>query len=204
MMFLQFFIWGVWYVPMWNFIGGIEIAQSWKEMKLLDPVGLAYASTGLAAMISPFIVGMVADRFFPTQIVFGVLHLLGALFLYMASQATTYDAYFPYLLLHLVCYMPTLALANSVLFQSTKIRSRCTTHSDSWYHRLDRIRYPSRRRFFGAGEFTWQMPQFLGGPEAPSGDGVTALGATTWPYTFGVGLGPTWPFAFSLPNTPSP
>ena len=79
MMFLQFFIWGVWYVPMWNFIGGIEIAQSWKEMKLLDPVGLAYASTGLAAMISPFIVGMVADRFFPTQIVFGVLHLLGAL-----------------------------------------------------------------------------------------------------------------------------
>ena len=204
MMFLQFFIWGVWYVPMWNFIGGIEIAQSWKEMKLLDPVGLAYASTGLAAMISPFIVGMVADRFFPTQIVFGVLHLLGALFLYMASQATTYDAYFPYLLLHLVCYMPTLALANSVLFQSTK-----NPEADAPPIRtLGTIGWIASGILVGggflvAGEFTWQMPQFLGGPEAPSGDGVTALGATTWPYTFGVvasvllGL-----FAFSLPNTP--
>ena len=55
---------------------------------LLTPVGLAYASTGLAAMISPFFVGMVADRFFPTQIVYGVLHLLGALFLFLASSHT--------------------------------------------------------------------------------------------------------------------
>ena len=87
MMFLQFFIWGVWYVPMWKYLANIDGAGDWTLWGFLTPVGLAYASTGIAAMVSPFIVGMIADRFFPTQIVVGVLHLLGALFLYLTSQA---------------------------------------------------------------------------------------------------------------------
>ena len=64
MMFLQFFIWGVWYVPMWKFLGNVEGVEDWKLWGFLTPVGLAYASTGIAAMFSPFIVGMIADRFF--------------------------------------------------------------------------------------------------------------------------------------------
>ena len=102
MMFLQFFIWGVWYVPLWKFIGAnIEGDLDWIVWGLLTPVGLAYASTGIAAMISPFFVGMVADRFFPTQIVYGVLHLLGALFLYLAGTSTAWTPFFSFLLLHL-------------------------------------------------------------------------------------------------------
>ena len=109
MMFLQFFIWGVWYVPMWKFLGNVEGVGDWKLWGFLTPVGLAYASTGIAAMVSPFIVGMIADRFFPTQIVVGFLHLLGAIFLYLTSQAQHFNDFFMWLLLHLLCYMPTLA-----------------------------------------------------------------------------------------------
>lgn len=204
MMFLQFFIWGVWYVPMANFLGGIDIGDNWTDMDFFTPVGLAYASTGFAAMISPFIVGMVADRFFPTQVVYGVLHLLGALFLYLASVSTTFDAFFPYLLLHLICYMPTLALANSVLFQSST-----NPESDAPPIRtLGTIGWIASGILVGGGflvggELTWQLPLFLGGPEAPTGENVTSLGATAWPYTFGVGASVLLGlYAFTLPHTP--
>ena len=78
MMFLQFFILGVWYVPMWTFLGTLEIEASL--------CGTAYAATGVAAIISPFIVGMISDRFFPTQKVYGWLHILGGLFLLMIGK----------------------------------------------------------------------------------------------------------------------
>ena len=110
MMFLQFFIWGVWYVPMWTFLGTLEIEASLR--------GTAYAATGVAAIISPFIVGMIADRFFPTQKVYGWLHILGGASLFMIGQSTSWENFYPYLLLHLVFYMPTLALANSLSFQN--------------------------------------------------------------------------------------
>ena len=71
MMFFQFFIWGVWYVPMWTFLGTIEVEPSLR--------GTAYAATGVAAIISPFIVGMIADRFFATQKVFAWLHIMGGI-----------------------------------------------------------------------------------------------------------------------------
>ena len=58
MMFLQFFIWGVWYVPMWKFLGNVQGVGDWQLWGFLTPVGLAYASTGIAAMVSPFIVGI--------------------------------------------------------------------------------------------------------------------------------------------------
>ena len=79
------FIWGVWYVPMWKFLGNVEGVGDWKLWSFLTPVGLAYASTGIAAMVSPFIVGMIADRFF-SQVV-GILHLFRTVFLYLTSQA---------------------------------------------------------------------------------------------------------------------
>ena len=65
LMFFQFFIWGVWYVPMWSYLGTLNIEAGLR--------GTAYAATGVAAMISPFIVGMIADRFFATQMDFQFL-----------------------------------------------------------------------------------------------------------------------------------
>ena len=72
----------------------------------------------LPQMISPFIVGMIADRFFATQKVYGFLHILGGVFLYLCGQASGWDEFYLFLLLHLICYMPTLALSNSLCFQN--------------------------------------------------------------------------------------
>ena len=94
LMFLQFFIWGVWYVPMWSYLGTLGIEASLR--------GTAYAATGVAAMISPFIVGMIADRFFATQKVYGFLHILGGVFLYLCGQASGWDEFYLFLLLHLL------------------------------------------------------------------------------------------------------
>ena len=204
MMFLQFFIWGVWYVPMWKYLANIDGAGDWTLWGFLTPVGLAYASTGIAAMVSPFIVGMIADRFFPTQIVVGVLHLLGALFLYLTSQAAHFNDFFLWLLLHLICYMPTLALVNSLLFQNVENPEKDappvrTLGTIGWIASGILV----GGGFLVSGEFVWQLPAFLGGEAAPTGESVVDLGSTTWPYVFGViasavlGL-----FAFSLPHTP--
>ncbi|MFL2914270.1 MAG: MFS transporter [Opitutales bacterium] len=204
MMFLQFFIWGVWYVPMWKYLANIEGAGDWILWGFLTPVGLAYASTGIAAMVSPFIVGMIADRFFPTQVMVGVLHLLGAVFLYLTSQATHFNDFFLWLLLHLICYMPTLALVNSLLFQNVKDPQRDAPPVRT----LGTIGWIASGILIGGGfivseELVWQIPEFMGGDPAPTGEGVLDLGSTTWPYVFGViasvalGL-----FAFSLPHTP--
>jgi len=197
MMFLQFFIWGVWYVPLWKYLGGIEGVDPQK-------IGRAYAATGIAAMISPFLVGMLADRFFPTQIVYGVLHLLGALFLFLATKATEWSQFYPYLLLHLVCYMPTLALANSVLFQNSKDPQKDAPPIRT----LGTIGWIASGLLVGSGflvgveqvlELRW--PEFLGGAKAP--EEWTGLGFTVWPYYFGVIASTLLGFyAFTLPNTP--
>ncbi|MEY2600001.1 MAG: putative nucleoside transporter YegT [Verrucomicrobiota bacterium] len=106
--FLQFFIWGCW---------GVSMGSWMTELKFTAPqIGAAYGATSIAAMISPFLVGAIADRFFPAQRVLGVLHLLGGLLLYAASTTSTYSAFYPLLIGHTLCYMPTLALVNTVAF----------------------------------------------------------------------------------------
>ena len=204
MMFLQFFIWGVWYVPMWRFLSGNVKGMDWT-WGLFTPVGLAYASTGIAAMISPFFVGLVADRFFPSQIVYGVMHLLGAVFLYLASQAGMWGGFFGFIVMHLLCYMPTLALANSVLFQSSTDPEKDAPPIRT----LGTIGWIASGVLVGGGflaaggSFSWQVPAFLGGPSELPKEAI-ALGTTAWPYYFGVaasvllGL-----FAFTLPHTPA-
>ncbi len=114
MMFLEFFVWGAWYVTVGNFLGA-------KGMP--DAIPWAYSVGPIAAIISPFFLGMVADRFFATERVLAVMHLLGGLLLlaipFVAQGGAS--AQWPLvgvLLLYTLCFMPTLGLTNSLAFHN--------------------------------------------------------------------------------------
>ncbi len=115
MMFLQFFVWGAWYVTVGAYMEAHGMSKS--------AVGNAYTVGPLAALISPLFLGLVADRFFSTERVLGVLHLLGGAAL-LAAPMTVQDgskdswAFVGMLMLHMLCYMPTLGLTNTLAFHN--------------------------------------------------------------------------------------
>lgn len=112
MMFLEFFIWGAWYVTMGTYLTEIKFDGV--------AVGSAYSTTSIAAILSPFFVGLVADRFLPGQMVLGILHLLGAGLLYYASTIHDAGTFFWVLLAYTLCYMPTISLVNAISFHQMK------------------------------------------------------------------------------------
>ncbi|MGI9470726.1 MAG: MFS transporter, partial [Rubripirellula sp.] len=118
MMFLQFFVWGAFFVTMGTYLGVI-FAEYEEKGTLNSIIGSAYATQTWAAVFAPLIVGFVADRLFNKERVNAVLHLLGGGILWWCSSITeSPDVFFWGMLAFFLCYMPTLALVNAITFQN--------------------------------------------------------------------------------------
>lgn len=110
MMFLNFFVWGGWYVTMGTYLKSIPGVTDVQ-------VGIAYGTQSLGAIIAPFIIGLIADRYFAAQKILGVLHLVGAALLYYISIVNSFSSFYPAILVYMILFMPTLALVNAVSFK---------------------------------------------------------------------------------------
>ncbi|MEW2741375.1 nucleoside permease [Providencia sp. PROV130] len=112
MMFIEWFIWGAWFVPLWLFLNKSGFTPS--------QIAWSYACTAIAAIISPILVGSITDRFFAAQKVLAVLMFAGAVFMFFAAQQTEFSSFFPLLLAYALTYMPTIALTNSIAFSNVE------------------------------------------------------------------------------------
>ncbi|GAA4339575.1 MFS transporter [Mucilaginibacter gynuensis] len=117
MMFLEFFIWGGWFVNLGTFL-----IKNFKSSG--TEVGTAYLTQSIGAIVAPFIIGLIADKFFSAQKILGVLHLIGGALLWRASMSADFASFYPNILLYMILYMPTLALVNSVAFRQMKNPSK--------------------------------------------------------------------------------
>lgn len=110
MMFLEFFIWGAWFVTMGSYLTG-SLAFSGADS------ALAYSTQSWGAIIAPLVIGLIADKYVNAERLLGVIHLIGAVLMYLLSNATEFGGFYPYLLVYMILYMPTLALVNAISFR---------------------------------------------------------------------------------------
>jgi nucleoside transporter len=170
MMFLEYFIWGSWYVTMGTYMG--------KHLHSTDnQIGNAYSALAFATIISPFFVGLVADRFFAAQRIMGVLHILGAAMLFLATQISSNSPFYWVILGYSLLYMPTIALSNNIAF---------TQMSDPGKQ------FPWIRVF---GTLGWIVAGFIIGQMGIEETNTTFLIAAAASAALGL-------FSFALPNTP--
>ncbi len=109
MMFLEFFIWGGWFVTLGTFLNNNLHASGLQSASV-------FSTQSWGAIIAPFIIGLIADRFFNAEKILGILHIAGAVMMYQMYQSADISSFYPYVLGYMVLYMPTLALVNSVAF----------------------------------------------------------------------------------------
>ncbi|MCU0347267.1 MAG: nucleoside permease [Saprospiraceae bacterium] len=175
MMFLNFFIWGGWFVTMGTYLGQ-QLGASGTE------TGIAYGTQSWGAIIAPFIIGLIADRFFAAQKILGVLHLVGAALMWYISIAPGFGQFFPALLVYMICYMPTLALVNAISFRQMGNPEK---------------EFPSIRVL---GTIGWIVANLIIGWLAWEKNGTLELTfKMTAIASLGLGI-----FSFMLPNTPPP
>lgn len=110
MMFLNFFIWGAWFVTLGTFLGSNLNASGGQSAAV-------FSTQSWGAIIAPFIIGLIADRYFNAERILGILHLIGAVLMYQMYQAPDVSVFYPYVLVYMILFMPTLALVNSISFR---------------------------------------------------------------------------------------
>ncbi len=177
MMFFNFFIWGIWFVTMGTFLTKGAIGASGSQ------TGMAYGTQCLGAIIAPFIVGMIADKYFAAQKILGILHLVGAGLLYVLSSSTNFDSFYSLLLIYMILFMPTLALVNSIsLNQMTNAEKEFSS-----------IRVWGTIGWIASGLIIGWMAW----EASPATLNITFLVAAAVSLGFGV-------YCFFLPNTPPP
>ena len=171
MMFLQFFVWGAWFATLGQALGSNDLG---------DFIGGAYETAPWGAILAPLFLGVIADRFFPSQIVMGVLFLIGGGLLYLAggaAEADNGDLMVKLCLGHMLCYMPTLGLGNTIAFSN-----------------LDRLEFPKIRVW---GTIGWIAAGLLVGFVGWSSSlSIFNVGAAS---AIALGL-----YSFTLPPTPPP
>jgi nucleoside transporter len=117
MMFLEFFIWGGWFVTLGSYLGATLSASG-------SQIGVAFSTQSWGAIVAPFIFGLVADRYFNAERVLALIHLVGGVLLLMMARQGTFAAFVPLLLVYMVLYMPTLALVNAISFRQLRDPAR--------------------------------------------------------------------------------
>ncbi len=177
MMFFNFFIWGIWFVTMGTFLTKGAIGASGSQ------TGMAYGTQCLGAIIAPFIVGMIADKYFAAQKILGILHLAGAGLLYILSSSTNFDSFYSLLLIYMILFMPTLALVNSISLNQMTNAEKEFSNIRVW------------------GTIGWIASGLIIGwmawEASPATLNITFLVASAVSLGFGI-------YCFFLPNTPPP
>ncbi len=113
MMFLEFFIWGGWFVTLGTFLGNNLNATGIESARV-------FSTQSWGAIIAPFIIGLIADRYINAEKILGALHIIGAILMYQMYNADNISVFYPYVLVYMILYMPTIALVNSVSFNQMK------------------------------------------------------------------------------------
>lgn len=113
MMFLQFFIWGGWFVTLGTFLAN-NLGASGGQ------IGMAFSTQSWGAILAPFVIGLIADRYFNAERLLAILHLVGAVLLFQLHRASDFSVFYPYVLSYMIIYMPTLALVNAVAFRQMR------------------------------------------------------------------------------------
>jgi nucleoside transporter len=113
MMFLEFFIWGSWFVTLGTFLGRNLQANGTETAAV-------FSTQSFGAIIAPFIIGLIADKYFNAERILGILHLIGAFLMSQMYYATDFEGFYPYVFGYMILFMPTLALVNSISFNQMK------------------------------------------------------------------------------------